>query len=91
MRGPRGGYELARERRRITAGDIVRAAMASTGEDAMPVAPESALVDQVVAPMVKLAGLSFLKSLDEVTIDDLCRQAESAEGAPGKGDVDFAI
>ena len=25
--GPRGGYELARERRRITAGDIVRAAM----------------------------------------------------------------
>ena len=34
VRGPRGGYELARERRRITAGDIVRAAMASTGEDA---------------------------------------------------------
>ena len=27
VRGPRGGYELARERRRITAGDIVRAAM----------------------------------------------------------------
>ena len=27
VRGPRGGYELARERRRITVGEIVRAAM----------------------------------------------------------------
>jgi Rrf2 family iron-sulfur cluster assembly transcriptional regulator len=91
MRGPRGGYELARERRRITAGDIVRAAMASTGEDAMPVSPESALVDQVVAPMVKEAGASFLTALDAVTVDDLCRQAEAAQSAPGKDDVDFAI
>ena len=33
VRGPRGGYEIARERRRITAADIVRAAMNSTGED----------------------------------------------------------
>ena len=40
VRGPRGGYEIARERRRITAGDIVRAAMASTGEDSMPPIPE---------------------------------------------------
>ena len=35
VRGPRGGYELARERRRITAGDIVRAAMTATGEDGL--------------------------------------------------------
>ena len=27
LRGPRGGYELARERRRITVGEIVRTAM----------------------------------------------------------------
>ncbi|MET0606793.1 MAG: Rrf2 family transcriptional regulator [Beijerinckiaceae bacterium] len=91
MRGPRGGYELARERRRITAGDIVRAAMASTGEDAMPVAPESALVDEVVAPVVKIAGESFLQALDGVTVDDLCRKAESAQAGVGKGDLDFAI
>src|SRR5262245_51885358 len=29
VRGPRGGYELARERRRITVADIVRAAASS--------------------------------------------------------------
>src|SRR3954464_8751052 len=29
VRGPRGGYELARERRRVTMGEIMRAAMES--------------------------------------------------------------
>lgn len=76
VRGPRGGYEIARERRRITAGDIVRAAMASTGEDSLPPTPESQLVDLVVGPMVAAAGRSFLQELDVVTVDDLCRQAD---------------
>jgi Rrf2 family iron-sulfur cluster assembly transcriptional regulator len=76
VRGPRGGYEIAKERRRITAGDIVRAAMASTGEDSMPPIPESRLVDSVVGPMVVHAGSSFLRELDAVTVDDLCRKAE---------------
>lgn len=77
VRGPRGGYEIARERRRITAGDIVRAAMASTGEDSMPPIPESKLVDSVVGPVVAQAGGSFLKELDAVTVDDLCRISET--------------
>jgi Rrf2 family protein len=77
VRGPRGGYEIARERRRITAGEIVRAAMASTGEDSMPPVPESRLVDVVVGPMVARAGSAFLGELDVVTVDDLCRQAEA--------------
>lgn len=76
VRGPRGGYEIARERRRITAGDIVRAAMASTGEDSMPPIPESQLVDTVVGPMVEQAGSAFLRELDAVTVDDLCRMAD---------------
>ena len=33
IRGPRGGYELARERRRITADDILRAAGTVEDED----------------------------------------------------------
>ena len=76
VRGPRGGYEIARERRRITAGDIVRAAMASTGEDSMPPIPESKLVDEVIGPTVQRAGSAFLSELDAVTVDDLCRQAD---------------
>ena len=89
VRGPRGGYEIARERRRITAGEIVRAAMASTGEDSMPPVPESRLVDVVVGPMVARAGSAFLGELDAVTVDDLCRQAEAGrvfEDVPATAD-----
>src|SRR6267142_7275020 len=37
IRGPRGGYELARERRRITADDILRAAGTIDEIDAQPI------------------------------------------------------
>jgi Rrf2 family protein len=83
VRGPRGGYELARERRKISAGDIVRAAMQATGEEGLPPAPHSRLVDEVVAPSVRTAGATFLAYLDGVTVDDYCRMAEAMEIAPG--------
>jgi Rrf2 family protein len=92
VRGPRGGYELARERRRITAGEVVRAAMTVTGEDGLPPMPDSRLVDDVVGPAVRAASEAFLAKLDAVTIDDLCRGAE--ERAVFGGEVqalDFAI
>jgi Rrf2 family protein len=75
VRGPRGGYELAKERRRITAGDIVRAAMAATGEDGMPPIPESKLVDMVIGPLVADGGRAFLERLDACTVEDICRDA----------------
>src|SRR5215217_5137935 len=68
LRGPRGGYELARERRRITAGEIVRAAMTATGEDALPPRPDSKLVDLVIEPVLTLATAAFLNELDAVTV-----------------------
>jgi Rrf2 family protein len=90
LRGPRGGYELARERRRITAGDIVRAAMTSSDET-LPPLPDSKLVDVVVAPAVKRATDAFLADLDSVTVDDLCREAESKAATESPGGGDFAI
>jgi Rrf2 family protein len=73
LRGPRGGYELTRERRRITAAEILRAVL----EDTEP-APdkECALVADVVVPKVAEAEKAFLKQLETVTIDDLCRSAD---------------
>ncbi|MGV2980163.1 RrF2 family transcriptional regulator [Camelimonas sp. ID_303_24] len=77
VRGPRGGYELARERRRISAGQIVRAVMAAQEDEGLPPLPESKLVEQVIEPSVKEAGEAFLDRLDSVTIEDLCRDAEA--------------
>src|SRR6266704_1004879 len=47
VRGPRGGYELAREQRRISADDILRAAGTVEEADDMPL-NGSALLGQVV-------------------------------------------
>lgn len=90
VRGPRGGYELARERRRISAGEIVRAAMAEATPDEAQ--PDSALVDVVIGPMVQAAGKAYLALLDDVSVDDLCRQAEEKQVFGARGPVeDFTI
>lgn len=93
VRGPRGGYELARERRRITVADIVRAASASPIAGAEDEEGEpSALVRAVVVPAIDRASEIFLEKLQEITVDDLCRAAQSGrvfgEAAPT---LDFNI
>ena len=50
VRGPRGGYELARERKRISVADILRAA--ATVEDAEDDLPRSRVLDEVVLPAI---------------------------------------
>lgn len=91
VRGPRGGYELARERRRITAGDIVRAAM-SDGSFEESMVAESRLVESIVTPMIDRAAEAFLAALDAVTVDDLCRQATEQNAFEGVKDAaDFTI
>jgi Rrf2 family protein len=83
VRGPRGGYELARERRRITLADIVRAASAPApaGDGMMKDGEEegepSALVRDVVVPAIDQASEIFLEKLHEITVDDLCRDAQA--------------
>jgi Rrf2 family transcriptional regulator, iron-sulfur cluster assembly transcription factor len=92
VRGPRGGYELARERRRISAGEIVRAAMADGLEDGSAPEPESKLVETVVEPLVDAAGRKFLAELDAVTVDDLCRRSgELAVFDDLRAGADFTI
>jgi Rrf2 family protein len=77
IRGPRGGYELTPERRRITADDILRAA--GTIEDASDLAATagSALLNEVVIPAVAQAERAFSIALARINLEDLVRKAES--------------
>jgi Rrf2 family iron-sulfur cluster assembly transcriptional regulator len=56
VRGPRGGYELARERRRITVGEIVRTAMSLSTVDPENLGANSVLLERVIDPAVRRAG-----------------------------------
>lgn len=80
IRGPRGGYELARERRRITADEILRAA--GTIENSNdPAAASSSLLNDVVLPAVGQAERAFSATLSRISIDDLVRRAEPRRDA----------
>lgn len=91
VRGPRGGYELARERRRITMGEIVRVAINSEHLDA-ETAGASKLLNAVVLPVVADASGSLLAALDAVTVADLCARATQARVfEDAEGTMDFTI
>ena len=79
VRGPRGGYRLARERRRISIGDIVRVVREmETGADLIEDAPGSALGHEVVRPLWLELQNELMDRLEELTIDDLCDRAGKA-------------
>ena len=75
VRGPRGGYELAREQRRITADDILRAAGTVEDVDDVPI-NGSALLGQVVLPALAEAERSFAITLGHISVEDLVHSAE---------------
>src|SRR5215212_676179 len=74
VRGPRGGYELARERRRITAADIVRAARPDDAEETAHASGPDLLHD-VVAPALAEAERELHAALAAITLDALVRRA----------------
>jgi len=93
VRGPRGGYRLARERRRISVGDIVRAVREmDSGEVQDTGVCGSELGQRVVRPLWTELQNDIMARLDHVTIDDLCTQAKEADiASSAERRLDFAI
>jgi Rrf2 family protein len=77
VRGPKGGYELARERRRISVAEILRVSL-SDAEDRSGAVP--ALIQHVVAPLAADISMRVLDRFEEITIDDLCSDAQKQVG-----------
>ena len=93
VRGPRGGYRLARERRRISVGDIVRVVRnMEMSEDPVNEAAGSPLGRDVVRPLWAELQTGIMERLDAVTIDDLCIRADEAGVvSEGRKHLDFSI
>jgi Rrf2 family protein len=92
VRGPRGGYRLAKERRRISVGDIVRAAELAEDENGEDAAPRSDLGIRIVNPFILSLQGEVMARLDSITVEDLCQQARAAGvRASDHSSADFAI
>lgn len=93
VRGPRGGYRLARERRRISVAEVVRVVQGleePVGEDGPT--SESLLGTKVIGPFWEQLESDLMTRLEAVSIEDLCRQAEQQSvESEGRRSFDFVI
>ena len=93
VRGPRGGYHLARERRRISVGEIVRIVTELETENVVEnTLTDSEISGKVLNPMWGKIQNTTLEQLDKITIEDLCIKAnERGIQSEGRQTLDFAI
>jgi len=74
IRGPHGGYELAREPKNITAEDILRSAGTADDADDSPL-PTSDMIGEVVQPALVEAERTFSTALSRISVEDLAKRA----------------
>jgi Rrf2 family protein len=71
IRGPNGGYQLARDRRSVTANDILRTAgtVDESGEEL-----NLEFVAKVVLPVLSVAEQKFGQALSRISLDDMIQR-----------------
>ncbi len=91
IRGPRGGYVLARERRRISVGDVLRTLGELPGRKRRH-APHSMLGRAAMTPVWTEIASTIETRLDKISMEHLSRTVQGAgiepDGAPAQ---DFTI
>ncbi|MCY4053094.1 MAG: Rrf2 family transcriptional regulator [Hyphomicrobiales bacterium] len=85
VRGPKGGYMLARERRRIPVGEILRivadsktSADSDNGRAKNKDAKNAPCGMTILEKICEEAESEFLARLDNITIEDLCAEQRNA-------------
>jgi Rrf2 family transcriptional regulator, iron-sulfur cluster assembly transcription factor len=90
IRGPRGGYELARERRRINVDEIIRAARSAEDREEGDL-PRSGVLADVVLDAVAEAERAFSGALAQINVEDLTRRAQTIREGSERNEIDFTI
>jgi Rrf2 family protein len=93
QRGPRGGYRLARERRRISVGEIVRVVRVLEGANDPANEPNGSEIGvKVVRPIWSKMQDELMERFDALTIEELCNRARTERIASEAAQVpDFSI
>lgn len=91
VRGPRGGYRLARERRRITVGEIARVVYALEADEGLDQPSNSDIGRMVIAPMWQSLQEETMARLDAITLEELCQRARDCVDTTKPDRTDFNI
>jgi Rrf2 family protein len=92
VRGPRGGYRLGRERKRISVGDVVRVAM-SVDSNGERFNGGSEIGRRVVVPLIASLQNDVMSKLDKISIEEICQsvRASGLDGGKSKGAAGYAL
>ncbi len=93
VRGPRGGYRLARERRKITLAEVAHAVRnTESTSDPFDIPAGSPLGHDIVRPLCLELVATWTKELEKITIEDLCMRArETGIDSVAAQTADFSI
>ncbi|WP_417316615.1 RrF2 family transcriptional regulator [Emcibacter sp.] len=91
VRGPKGGYFLARERRRINVGEIVRVINELDSKSVRTeFVSQSDLGIKVINPLLDELNREIMEKLDNITLQDLCERA-TIEGVESDSAREFVF
>ena len=88
-RGPKGGYRLSREKRKVTVSDIIEAVCDG---DQIYSEHTSELSKKVIQPLINKISHKFLSYFSEITVSELCEIAKKQKVQKNsQRKVDFVI
>mgnify|MGYP001181529315 FL=1 len=91
-RGPRGGYRLAKERRKIKVSDIVKSFDQNSESHLKDKLMVSEISEKIINPIILDAYDTCFEKLKKTSIEDICKKArESKIKKNSTGNVDFVI
>ncbi len=91
VRGPKGGYNLARERRRISVGEIAQVVnKMDINKDKRDALSQSPMGVKVINPLVEDLNNGIIDKLNNITLQDLCQQATN-EGIKIESEKNFTF
>ena len=91
-RGPRGGYRLAKERRKIKVSDIIKSFDQNSETHLKDKLMVSEISEKIINPIILDVYDTCFEKLKKTSIEDICKKArESKIKKNSTGDVDFVI
>tara|TARA_B100000242_G_C42954944_1_gene442831 strand:+ start:170 stop:619 length:450 start_codon:yes stop_codon:yes gene_type:complete len=91
-RGPKGGYRLARERRKIKLSDIVASVDDKRKKVEMIKGSESDISNKIVNPLLDEIYRIWFDHLKKITVEDICFKAEKSGLVKQNNEkIDFVI
>ena len=87
-RGPKGGYRLAKERRKITISDIIISIMKTQNEESNF---KSKLSNNIIKPLLSELNETCYKKLGQVTVEDIYNKIKKNAKKNKKEYLDFVI